>query len=59
MERRVRLIRTLAPKELPVGIEGSITMDTIHKTMCVIRWDNGMTIAHHYYEIEEIPCGAK
>lgn len=53
--KRVRLIKTLDEKAMPIGTEGIITEGTMDKPgMLIIQWDNGRRIPMYRNELEEI-----
>jgi len=53
--RRVKLVKTLNEKEIPIGTEGTIVYGTMDKPgMLLIDWDNGYRIPMYRNELVAI-----
>lgn len=58
---RVRMIKTLAPVEIPNGTEGTVISQT--ERMRLVEWDNGYVLPMYGDEVvelaDEVPKGGK
>jgi hypothetical protein len=51
---RVRMIKTLAPVEIPNGTLGTVTQGDIKSGMALVHWDNDFVIPMYRSEVEVI-----
>lgn len=51
---RVKMIKTLAPVEIPNGTKGTVTHGDLKSGMARVSWDNGYVIPMYQHEVIEI-----
>lgn len=52
--QRVKMVKTLAPVEIPNGTEGTVIYGDITSGMARVQWDNGYVLPMYRHEVIEL-----
>ena len=51
---RVKMVKTMAPVEIPNGTEGTVVHGDINSGMAKVAWDNGYVLPMYSHEVTAI-----
>lgn len=51
---RVKMVKTMAPAEIPNGTLGTVTDGDLRSGMALITWDNDYVLLMYRDEVEEV-----
>lgn len=55
---RVKMVKTMAPVEIPNGTLGTVVKGDIESGAARVEWDNGFVVPMYRDEVEVVPCAA-